>query len=90
MFIRYAICPITGLEIVPCSKSDETFDGDKYIIPSISEKLLVSISNNVLQDQKSRNALIEHRDKFVKNLQMISKLREETFVSQGNWWLFVK
>lgn len=90
MITHYAICPITGLEIVPCTKSDETFNGRRYFIPSISEKLLVSISNNVLLNNESRTALIEHREKFVKNLQMISKLRQETFVSSGNWWLFVK
>jgi hypothetical protein len=90
MITHYAICPITGLEIVPCTKSDETFNGHRYFIPSISEKLLVSISNNVLLNNESRTALIEHREKFVKNLQMISKLRQETFVSSGNWWLFVK
>ncbi len=90
MITHYAICPITGLEIVPCTKSDETFNGCRYFIPSISEKLLVSISNNVLLNNESRTALIEHREKFVKNLQMISKLRQETFVSSGNWWLFLK
>lgn len=90
MITHYTICPITGLEIVPYTESDENFNGYRYIIPSISEKLLVSISNNVLLNQESRSALIEHREKFVKNLQMISKLRQETNVSSGNWWLFVK
>lgn len=90
MITHYTICPITGLEIVPCTKSDESFNGCRYIIPSISDQLLVSISNKVLLNQESRSALIEHREKFVKNLQMISKLRQETFVSSGNWWLFVK
>ncbi|AEI51133.1 hypothetical protein Runsl_4820 [Runella slithyformis DSM 19594] len=90
MSAHYAICPITGLEIVPCIKTDETFNGHRYFIPSISEKLLVSISNKVLLDRESRSALIEHREKFIKNLQMISELRQETYVSLGNWWLFVK
>lgn len=90
MSAHYAICPITGLEIVPWIKTDETFNGYRYFIPSISENLLVSISNKVLLDNESRSALIEHREKFVKNLQMISALRQETYVSLGNWWLFVK
>lgn len=90
MSTHYAICPITGLEIVPCTEADKSFNGYRYFIPSISDKLLVSISNNVLLNYESRSALIEHREKFVKNLQMISKLRQETFVSSGNWWLFVK
>ena len=90
MFTQHLLCPITGLEVVYHEKHDENFRGLQYVIPSISEKLLVSISDSVLQNNELRNALIEHREKFVNNLKMISKLRHETFVSSGNWWLFLK
>ncbi|WP_428664337.1 hypothetical protein [Runella sp.] len=83
-------CPISGLDTVLYEKSQEDFKGICYVIPSISEQLLIFMADNVLQNSELRNTLIEHREKFVKNLEMVSKLRQETVVSSGNWWLFMK
>lgn len=84
------LCPITGLEAVMYKATDEHFPGLRYKIPSVSGNLVVSITENVLQNTESRNSLIEHRDKFIKNLRMIAELREETVISIGNWWLFLR
>ncbi len=90
MFTHKSLCPITGLEILPYKKPDESFRGIQYFIPSISDNLLVSIAENVLQNSELRSEMIENREKFTKNLRMVSKLRQEIFVSSGNWWLFLK
>lgn len=90
MFTHKSLCPITGLEILPYKKPDESFRGIQYFIPSISDNLLVSIAENVLQNSDLRSEMIENREKFTKNLRMVSKLRQEIFVSSGNWWLFLK
>ncbi len=90
MFTHKSLCPITGLEIQPYREPDEDFRGLRYFIPSISGKLLISIAENVLQNSNLRGEMIDNREKFEKNLKMVSRLRQEIFVSSGNWWLFLK
>ncbi|AEI48422.1 hypothetical protein [Runella slithyformis] len=86
---RYAVCPITGLEVVLCKPLDD-FKGIRFVNPSISEHLLICISETILQNNEIREDLVKNREKFVKNLKMVARIRRETVISTGNWWLFVK
>ncbi|WP_428654659.1 hypothetical protein [Runella sp.] len=90
MVPHHAICPITGFEVVLCKTLEDNFRGIRFIIPCISENLLISIADNILHNNEIRETLTNNRDKFVKNLQMVSRFRQETIISTGNWWLFVK
>ncbi len=90
MFTKHAVCPITGFDVVLYEKLDDSFKGIRFIIPSISERLLISIEDGVLQDSELREAFIKHRNRFVANLKIIALLRQGTIISLSNWWLFLE
>ncbi len=85
-----SLCPITGLEMLPSPVPSEDFRGIQYFIPSISDCLMVSMAENLLSNQDLRHQMTEQREKFARNLRMISKHRRQTIVSSANWWLFLK
>lgn len=85
-----ALCPITGLGMQPCFTAEATFKGLQYSIPSISPTLVVSLAANVLENTELCTEMMEKREKFAKNLQMVAKLRQEIIISSGNWWLFLQ
>lgn len=89
MVSRHAVCPITGLEVVLC-KPLKDFKGVRFINPTVSEHLLICISDAILQNKEIREDLVKNREKFVRNLKMVSRIRRETIISTGNWWLFLK
>lgn len=90
MVSRHAVCPITGLEVVLCKPLKDDFKGIRFINPSVSEHLLICISEAILQNKEIREDLVKNREKFVRNLKMVSRIRRETIISTGNWWLFLK
>ena len=85
-----ALCPITGLGMKPRFNAETTFKGLRYSIPSISPTLVVSLAANVLENTELRSEMMEKREKFAKNLQMVAKIRQEIIISSGNWWLFLQ